>query len=216
MATAEIVKLPGVEVPRSELLRMLGYRRGGRPSARVERRIETIWSEALDLIAPIGAWRVLTRAEAQECGVPTPTATVGIGLATIGKALEARVTECGAGEQPLDALLLDAIGSVAAEAVTNAINARICSYATGAGHNPAPRISPGYGGWSIGSQPALLSLLPAAAVGIELTEQGMMVPHKSVSFAVRFRSTTSTSRTLLSRCMRCGMRSCVHRIEEPA
>ncbi len=214
MAPAEIVTLRSVDVQRSEVLRMLGYRRGGRPSARVARRIETIWSGALDLIAPIGAWRTLTADEAQACGVPSPTNTVGVGLVTIGRGLEARVTERGA-EDPLDALLLDAIGSVAAEATADAINARICSHATAEGHNPAPRISPGYGRWDIGSQPALLSGLPAAEIGVKLTASGMMVPHKSVSFAVRFRSTASKQSALLSRCMRCGLRACAHRIEEP-
>ena len=212
---AEVVRPSSVNVERGEVLRMLGYRRGGKPSAKVAARLDTLWPAAMALLEPVGVWRSVDIAEAHSCEMPSPTPSVGIGLATIGARLEARVTACGAQDQPLDALLLDAFGSVAVESVTDIVNAQICSYATAEGHNPAPRISPGYGRWQVTAQPAFFALLPACEVGISLTENGMMVPHKSVSFAVRYRGTPSTERARVSRCERCGSRTCAYRIEPP-
>ena len=110
----------------------------------------------------------------------------------------------------LDALLLDAIGSAAAEAAADALNESLCEEARAEGLHAAPRVSPGYGAWDVAHQRALLALLPAAELGISLTSGQMMVPRKSVSFAVRFECAArpGAEATL---CARCGMASCRHR-----
>ena len=62
----------------------------------------------------------------------------------------------------VDALLLDAIGSAAAEAAADALNLALCTVAADAGRYAAPRVSPGYGAWDVSCQRSLLALLPAA------------------------------------------------------
>jgi cobalamin-dependent methionine synthase I len=112
----------------------------------------------------------------------------------------------------LDALLLDAIGSAAAEAAADALNLALCEVAGARGLFAAPRVSPGYGAWDVRFQVKLLALLPAAELGVTLTTGQMMVPRKSVSFAVSFEQEARQGHSPGSRCERCGLERCRHRI----
>jgi hypothetical protein len=46
------------------------------------------------------------------------------------------------------------------------------------------RAQPGQEGWSIWQQKVLFDLLPADDIGVRLTESCLMIPRKSVSFAI--------------------------------
>ena len=191
-----------------QVRRYLGYGGAGRPSKKVQERLLELWECALGLLKPRGDFRILTSEEAAEAGMPSPAKTVGAGLCTIGGELEAEGLSRSRSGAHLDALILDAVGSAAAEAAADALNANLCAEAGRAGLFASPRVSPGYGRWAITCQPKLLALLPARDLGISLTEGLMMVPRKSVSFAVNFVKAPSRGYGRGSRCARCGLRNC--------
>jgi len=201
-----------IEVALEETRRFLGYPRGKVGPERTEERLAALWAPAQALLTPRGAWSLVGRAEAATMGMPDPTDEVGVAVCTVGENLEAEAARCVESGALLDALLYEAIGSAAAEAAADALNLRLCTVATVRGLEATPRISPGYGGWDTAGQWALLALLPIADLGISLTSGAMMMPRKSVSFAV---SLAPPGRLVVhgaSRCARCGLLRCRHRL----
>lgn len=201
-----------VNMKLEEASRYLGYPQGRDHPARGAKRLEELLPKALLLIKPRGAYAVVSHDEAAATEMPEPGERVGIGVVTIGQALEDQIGRCIAGNALLDALVLDSIGSAAAEAAADALNLEICSVAHSAGLEPAARVSPGYGSWDTGAQRLLLALLPIADLGIKLTSGAMMVPRKSVSLAVSFEKPGHPAPHSSTRCQRCGLVRCRHRI----
>jgi hypothetical protein len=95
--------------------------------------------------------------------------------ATIGEPLEARVRDHFGSGHYLEAVVLDAVGSVAVEAVCQALE-RACAPA-----GPSARFSPGYCLWRLANQEALFALLRPGEIGIRLMASMIMHPLKSVS-----------------------------------
>jgi len=202
-----------VEVGRREVLRSLGYPRARPPSPTVVEALDRLWGLAAQLVAPRGTYRVSSAEEARVTGMPDPTPLVGLGLCTIGAALEAEERTRSDGGQLLEALILDAFGSAAAEAAAEALNVLVCVEAQKRGYQLPPRVSPGYGRWEIRGQAELLRLLDAGEIGVRLTEGMMMVPRKSVSFGVRFETAAHRpTRTAHRRCAGCDLAGCAYRI----
>lgn len=188
-------------------------RPAGRRSAKLEAALETWWPRALALLSPRGAWRIVPGAAAAAAGMPEPGAWAGLGLCTVGDAVEAESSRLAATDL-LAALVVDAVGSAAAEAAADALNARLCAQAAARGLFAAPRLSPGYGAWDVACQGRLLALLPAAALGVTLTSGQMMRPRKSVSFAVPLLPAPPAAPPADAAgtpCERCGLRRCRHR-----
>jgi len=223
-----------ITVERGEVLRLLGYRRAEQSEQRNGRRrseacLDSLWNDALALVQARGAWRVVDAAAAGAAGMPEPAAEsapepgfepgprpaplVGIGVCTIGPRLETESAARAAAGSLLEALVLDAIGSAAAEAAADEVNLALCADAHSRGLFAAARVSPGYGSWEMAAQERLLALLPYEVLGIALTSGQMMMPRKSVSFAARF--TTEPAPGSARPCARCGLIRCRHRKEDP-
>ncbi len=200
-----------LQVDRAEVRRYLGYPRSKRPRPRVQRRFEEIWEQGHALMRPRGACRVVEDGRLATTGMPRATPRVAVAVCTVGGALEDESRRRGDRGAVLDAMLLDAFGSAAAEAAADALNGRICVWANGQGLHPAPRISPGYGRWDVKAQADLLRLLPAGDVGVRLTPSLMLVPHKSVSFAVRFPEKPPAAVSRAHKCQHCGLLDCPYR-----
>lgn len=210
-----IEELAPLAVSRREVLRNLGYPRSREPSARVADALDRLWDRAGELVAARGVLRVVTGQEAAAAGMPSPTEWVGLGIGTAGPALEGAEREHSEAGQMLEALILDAYGSAAAEAAADALNLRLCRLAQAAGFQLPRRISPGYGRWAIEGQTELLRLLEAGRIGVRLTEGLMMVPRKSVSFAVRFERDLPPGPAARRRCAACELERCAYRVDEP-
>ncbi|MFH1383134.1 MAG: vitamin B12 dependent-methionine synthase activation domain-containing protein [Chloroflexota bacterium] len=139
--------------------------------------------------------------------------SVSIAVCTIGPALEERVAELFSQEEFAEALMLDSVGSVAADAVADAVNYRICQQARKLKMQVGTRFSPGYGKWDVSEQKVLFQLCDASAIGVSLNEAYMMKPKKSVSFCVGIGQQSVGSHGV-NRCRRCNMEKCRYRNEE--
>ena len=207
---AELVEL-AVEVSPAEVRRYLGYPRRGQPRPAVAERLDELWPLGKRLLRPRGALRVVEARDLAQSQMPRPTAQVALGLCTIGEDLEQESDRRGAAGDPLDALILDAFGSAAAEAAAEALAARACALAAGLELWAERRISPGYGRWPVSAQPALLALLPRRELGVSLSPGLMMIPRKSVSFAARLHRAGSAPARRRAPCASCSKRPCPYR-----
>lgn len=100
---------------------------------------------------------------------------------TIGTALEEKRNAYINEKETSHALMLDAIGSVAAEELAEITNQQIKTEAELVGNLTTMRFSPGYGNWPLNAQKDFLNWIGAQAVGIKLTPSFQMLPEKSVS-----------------------------------
>lgn len=202
-----------IRVTERGVLRYMGYPRSATPSKKVGKRLGELWRACAGLVMPRGVFRMATRAQAEAAGMPQASARVGLGLCTIGPALEEEGRLAGEGGRALDALIMDSFGSAAAEAAADALNEQLCTHARAQSQRARARVSPGYGRWGIDSQPSLLGLLAADKLGIKLTSGLMMTPRKSVSFAVRLEQYEGAQERDTGRCARCGLENCAYRVE---
>ena len=198
-------------IDRSEILRLLGA--GGRKDDLAETTRKLIQeAERLgrELIAPQGLYRILESPETDRLGPLKGEQRAGLGICTIGPALEEKVKKLMSTGQEPEGYILDAVGSVAAEAAADVVNARICHWAEAQGLQATPRFSPGYGDWSLEDQREIFDLLPADRIGMSLNQSCMMIPRKSVSFAVTF-TDRGQEPPSGNPCERCGLKNCPFR-----
>jgi hypothetical protein len=108
---------------------------------------------------------------------------VALAVCTIGPALEERVDALFAAH-PVRALALDGAGVAALGDLSRMVVARIRDQGSARGLGTGMRASPGQEGWSIWQQRVLFGLVPAEEIGVRLAETCLMLPRKSVSFAI--------------------------------
>lgn len=201
-------------VERGAVLRCLDYPVGREPPARTRALIEAAVDEARQIIDARGAWCALEPARCGEVGLlPIDAEGLALGLVTLGPMLEGRVAQLQANGALTRALILDACGSAAAEEAADLLSVRVLqgvgmiAGGGGAVGTPGCRLSPGYGGWSLDHQPALLAHIGAHRLEVTLTPGHMMTPRKSISFAMWLGATQRPAEGLAG-CAACGLRRC--------
>lgn len=210
-----------LSLAREDVLHFLGYPAGREPQARVSALIDECLVEARGLVQGRGVWTTLPLDQAVEVGlVPIAASGLVIGLVTAGAAIVEAASNRMARGDATAALVLDACGSAAAEEAADRISAAIVARLGGSTATSAPesdrpaaiscRISPGYGGWPLDSQPALFSHLPHREIGVHLDSSLLMMPRKSVSFAM-WLGADARPIAGLSGCARCELESCRYR-----
>lgn len=187
-----------------EVWRFLSYPEATEPPALTRARILREIAVARDLIGPRGIYRVDPAAEAARCGLSPPDVGAGrsasrgaraawtvLGLVTIGARLEEAVRHRLAGADATGALLLDAVGSAAAEEAADRLSDEIVGARaeaglpdSGSGGFRGRRVSPGYGDWPLAAQSRVFARLPHDAIQVHLLDSLLMVPRKSISFAL--------------------------------
>jgi len=207
-------------LPRAEVLHFMGYPDGAAPAPGVAALLEDSIEEARALAHARGAWLELPVDEALTVGLePMPARSLIVGLVTAGAGIEDAASRAMRRGAATAALVLDACGSAAAEEAADRLSAAIVAHLAGAPLDEAApsqatpvscRISPGYGQWPLEGQRALFSRLPHEALGIRLESSLLMVPRKSISFAMWL---GAEARPLagLSGCARCRLESCLYR-----
>ncbi|MCC6751891.1 MAG: hypothetical protein IT371_29830 [Deltaproteobacteria bacterium] len=208
---------PGTIIPlavtlrREEVLRLLGYPEEREPPRRIGTLLESAFTEARGLVRARGTYLRLPKSRATEVRLPPVEAqALTVGLVTAGAELEGRVAELADAGDLTRALLLDAMGSAAAEEAADRLSAIISA----GGETDAPaagcRLSPGYGDWPLAAQTSLFALLPSQEVGVSLLPSMLMQPRKSVSFAM-WLGARGIPAPGLSGCERCGLVTCRYR-----
>ncbi|CUH95777.1 hypothetical protein P22_1857 [Propionispora sp. 2/2-37] len=109
---------------------------------------------------------------------------VAVLAVTIGEELEKLVSHHFSKGNYTAGLLLDAAGTTAVEETADQLSALIAQHAAKQGYDTTFRFSPGYGGWDITVQPAILQLIQAHRIGITTTDTCMLVPRKSVTAVI--------------------------------
>jgi hypothetical protein len=215
-----------LRVDRDEVLRFQGYKKGiDVPDAAVLSLFDEALALGESLMEPRVIYRAVTvtrqgpdRLEAggERLHIPDigrrwgPLEQVGAGICTVGAAIEHRVRLLwDERELPL-AVMLDSVGSAAAESLAEYANDLLCQAAIPAGVKVTNRISPGYAGWDTAEQAALFGLCPGGPIAVSLNESCVMTPGKSISFLVGVGPEARVDH-YFTQCRRCWMRDCAYR-----
>ena len=214
-------------LPPREILRLQGYKRPtDTPTPEVLAILEEALCEARRLLAPRHTFRVFEVAGVSADSILVVGGEtlrfagaerrwgafthVGLGILTVGEALEQRVDALlEEREFPL-AFMLDAAGRVAIEEGALALTNTICNIHIAEGLRVTPRHSPGYAGWDIWDQRVLFRLLPAECIGVRINNYCVMIPGKSLSFGVGIGPAARVEQ--LHKCQRCDLRDCAYRL----
>ena len=102
-------------------------------------------------------------------------------LVTISEHLEEMAHRLAEDGLIVQATVLDAIGSVAAEGVADYVQGKIKEIANNQGLVISQRFSPGYCDWDISQQRTVFWAVNGNSMGIHLTDGCLMIPRKSIS-----------------------------------
>ena len=102
-------------------------------------------------------------------------------IMTIGSHLEEMVDYLSENGLVVQAMVLDAIGSGAAEQMASLIEDRIKNVAAMHDQLISRRFSPGYCDWNVNQQEMIFKILSDDTAGVSLTDESLMIPGKSVS-----------------------------------
>jgi hypothetical protein len=184
---AEKIENFTVEFDEKRILRHIGYKK--RPTE-IKEPIKSLITEEkkkLDyLLHPASIYTIVGYDETNKHLVFKDAEKVAICICTIGPELEQEVKELMEKNEMTRALILDALGSEAAEEVAIQSDRILAEKAKEMNLWPSKRFSPGYGKWDIKEQRFIFRMLPTADIEVSLTEFCMMVPRKSVSFRINF------------------------------
>ncbi len=176
-----------VEFDEKRILRLIGYKKR---STEIKEPIKSLITEEKKklcyLLHPASIYTIVGYDETNKHLVFKDAEKVAICICTIGPELEQEVKELMEKNEMTRGLILDALGSEAAEEVAIQSDRILAENAREMNLWPSKRFSPGYGKWDIKEQRFIFRMLPAADIGVRLTESCMMVPRKSVSFRINF------------------------------
>ena len=109
---------------------------------------------------------------------------VVLAIYTIGPLLEERAAEYQAARDYVLGFALDLLGSAVVDEVGQVAYALIEDLAKAKGLKASIPLNPGTSHWPLSGNRVLTQLVPAAAIGIETMDSGLLRPFKSISFAV--------------------------------
>ncbi|RLC96418.1 MAG: hypothetical protein DRI40_03225 [Chloroflexi bacterium] len=186
-----------ISLDRRQVLKSLGYRSDSEPSPRIASLVDEYIENARQLLEPRHAYaitnvewvhdsvaivggstifqsRVIARL-LERCSM------VAVFLVTIGNRLEETACRLAEDGLILQSYVLDAIGSEAVEEVAQYVEDMTRETARADGLVIGKRVSPGYCDWDISQQNEIFKMLDATSLGVQLTDQCLMVPQKSIS-----------------------------------
>jgi hypothetical protein len=105
-------------------------------------------------------------------------------VVTIGKTLECKRNDFLVNKKVFDALILDAVGSVAAEEVIELVYTQIYNCEKEKKNILTKRYSPGYGDWFLEQNKEFIDWIGTEKIGVSLNKYYQMNPEKSVSAIV--------------------------------
>lgn len=198
------VKLPPLSIDPKRVWQRMGYRDPKRVKPRLKQAFEIIYPQALALLRPCAAYRVLelTGIDAQAHVLHTPEAhfsgsdlirlfehaeQLAAFVVTVGAQLEADVQRRSKNnEDLLNAYFMDVVASEALMVLMRNLQACIQNDLEAQGKTAAVTrywYCPGYGDWDVREQVHLFVALQREAqqVGVRLNDHCAMIPRKSYS-----------------------------------
>jgi len=186
-----------IDIDRRQVLLNIGYGSDDKPSARIAPLVNEYIENACNLIEPSYSGVIRDIKSVQGSSVVIEGSVtfqskviaqlleqcekVAVFLVTIGNHLEETVRQMAEDGLILQATVLDAIGSVAAETVADFVQGRVGELAQAQGLCVSLRFSPGYCDWDIEEQKMVFQAVGRDSTGIHLTEDCLMLPCKSIS-----------------------------------
>lgn len=132
-------------------------------------------------------------------------------LATVGSALDEKITNLMRTKQFAEAYIYDAIGSVAAEETVDIFQRRYDEKLGKGRKTSTLRFSPGYCDWPIEEQKKIFRILDSTVIGVELSPTCLMRPRKSISGIFGVGSSEDLGKKSSNPCNRCSYGNCMVR-----
>ena len=185
------------DIDKDEISRYIGYSADSKPPSRILSLIDDYAENAYHLVEPAYSCVIRNVERVRKSRVLVGGSLVfesdviarllgecervAVFLVTIGNHLEE--TACRLLEDRLivQATVLDAVGSVAADKVAEFVQDKVSAIAQNQGLCTSRRFSPGYCDWNISQQKMVFRALDNHSMGVRLTDGYQMFPRKSVS-----------------------------------
>lgn len=201
-----------VRVSLADVLLQLGYPQGTCVSSRVREKVRVQITEMWQLMEPKGAYLKLEGAPQKGFELFSQAEGIVLALATIGAAVERRAKELVDMEQGATGLIIDAIGTIAAERTADFLEGEIRRDCARSGWKVSRRYAPGYCGWKMEAQRQIFSHFPDT-LGVTLTSSCLMIPEKSLSFVCLLSTNGDFSTVKVGDCRKCRQKVCPYRLE---
>ncbi len=193
LATATLSKL-GITLQPADILRSLGYPPQAAPPPDIIRATEKLMLEAKAYLHPSGTYSLYAPTNwtdhSVDIGGNTIRGNIGefsrganriaVFIVTVGNGITRQIGIRREDGDAFAALVLDTIGSWAAEYTAQALITHLAKH-LGPDESFTQRFSPGFCGMQLSQQRVLFRLAPAAAIGVALLPSLFMHPMKSVS-----------------------------------
>lgn len=171
-------------ISEGEALELLGYCNGRKPEGKTLDTFEKEKEKVIGLANPRGVYEYFSPKSLPKNNLFNTARKVCFCVVTIGSKIESEVARLSRNGHMERSVILDALGSSATEQAANHINEVINDNAREMGFATSKRFSPGYCTWDIEGQRMIFEKLSTQKIGVSLTENLMMAPRKSISFAV--------------------------------
>jgi hypothetical protein len=217
-----------IDIDKKRLYRRLGYSNGYNPRPAIVSIIDEAIEEAHDLIQPSCSYQIMdvkrirrpkvtlvnsikiTITSDVMSWVLTPCEQALVFVCSIGPKIEERVANLMKEGQMLKASILDAIGSEAAERAAEHLQKQVREIANAGDAEITLRYSPGYCDWDITQQRLLFRAVDSENTEVELTNECLMTPKKSISGIIGV-GWGEKRRLRLSPCRFCTRQDCNNR-----
>jgi hypothetical protein len=186
-----------LDIDRQHVLNHIGYGNGRTPSARIESLIGEYTDNICHLIEPSYSYVIRGIKSVRGARVFIEGSVtfrsnviaqlleqcqkVAVFVLTIGGRLEEVVHQLAEDGLMVQAAVLDAIGSDAAETLADVVQDIIDKEAEAEGLGISQRFSPGYCDWRVSQQKMVFRAMNGDSAGVRLTDGCLMVPQKSIS-----------------------------------
>jgi hypothetical protein len=208
----KIFKKIDLTIDDQEILRLLAHqkRKEKTSNSKLSNLIKQTKALLGNLLHPQGMFKIVDKNALKGEPYFKGQDMIALGLCTIGDELENKVSQLSQKGELTQAVVLDAVGSVAAESAADFLNLQICEWCQKRGLAASQRFSPGYGNWSLEGQKFIFSLLPTERIKVRLNQSCMMIPKKSVSFAIKIgEEFISLKKKRI--CDMCNLKNCPYR-----
>jgi hypothetical protein len=186
-----------IHIDTNQVLRILGYRNGCNPSARLLSIVNNYVEKARELFKASYSYTIsdIKLIEGPQVFIENSLVfeskviaqllkhceKVAIFLLTLGNRLDETMRDLVENDLTLEAVVLDAVGTDGVERLAEFVQGRITAIAKAQGYFISRRFSPGYCDWALPQQEMVFRAIDGDSPDIRLTEGFMMIPQKSIS-----------------------------------